>query len=114
MRIKEFILKVEIPILEIALVMMIVYPLCVENGVCNYWKLWIAAGIPFGVQKMYFWMIPKGFDIGGTVGMFVLNLLLGGLIGGAVLVWKLILVGMYLVKGIVTGSVWMANKIFVK
>ena len=114
MRIKEFILKVEIPILEIALVMMIVYPLCVENGVCNYWKWWIAAGIPFGVQKMYFWMIPKGFDIGGTVGMFVLNLLLGGLIGGAVLVWKLILAGMYLVKGIVTGSVWVANKIFVK
>ena len=27
--------------------------------------------------KMYFWMIPKGFDIGGTVGMFAFNLLIG-------------------------------------
>ncbi len=83
MRRKEFLENVAVPLLGIAVVMLIVYPFCVENGVCDYRKLWIVSGIPFGVQKMYFWMIPKGFDIGGTVGMFAFNLLVGGLIGSS-------------------------------
>ena len=87
MRRKEFLENVAVPLLGIAVVMLIVYPFCVENGVCDYRKLWIVSGIPFGVQKMYFWMIPKGFDIGGTVGMFAFNLLVGGLIGSMVLTW---------------------------
>ena len=69
MRRKEFLENVAVPLLGIAVVMFIVYLFCVENGVCDYRKLWIVSGIPFGIQKMYFWMIPKGFDIGGTVGM---------------------------------------------
>ena len=81
MRRKEFLENVAVPLLGIAVVMFIVYLFCVENGVCDYRKLWIVSGIPFGIQKMYFWMIPKGFDIGGTVGMFAFNLLVGGLIG---------------------------------
>ena len=73
MRRKEFLENVAVPLLGIAVVMFIVYLFCVENGVCDYRKLWIVSGIPFGIQKMYFWMIPKGFDIGGTVGMFAFN-----------------------------------------
>lgn len=83
---------------RIAVVMFIVYLFCVENGVCDYRKLWIVSGIPFGIQKMYFWMIPKGFDIGGTVGMFAFNLLIGGMIGSVVLTWRLLMVGTYLLK----------------
>lgn len=49
---------------------------------------------------MYFWMIPKGFDIGGTVGMFAFNLLIGGMIGSVVLTWRLLMVGTYLLKSI--------------
>ena len=40
-------------------------------------------------------MIPKGFDIGGTVGMFAFNLLIGGMIGSVVLTWRLLMVGTY-------------------
>ena len=82
----------------LAVVMFIVYLFCVENGVCDYRKLWIVSGIPFGIQKMYFWMIPKGFDIGGTVGMFAFNLLIGGMIGSVVLTWRLLMVGTYLLS----------------
>lgn len=96
MRRKEFLENVAVPLLGIAVVMFIVYLFCVENGVCDYRKLWIVSGIPFGIQKMYFWMIPKGFDIGGTVGMFAFNLLIGGMIGSVVLTWRLLMVGTYL------------------
>ena len=32
-------------------------------------------------------------DIGGTVGMFAFNLLIGGMIGSVVLTWRLLMVG---------------------
>ena len=110
MRRKEFLENVAVPLLGIAVVMFIVYLFCVENGVCDYRKLWIVSGIPFGIQKMYFWMIPKGFDIGGTVGMFAFNLLIGGMIGSVVLTWRLLMVGTYLLKSIGYGGLWMTTK----
>lgn len=39
MRRKEFLENVAVPLLGIAVVMLIVYPFCVENGVCDYRKL---------------------------------------------------------------------------
>ena len=112
MRRKEFLENVAVPLLGIAVVMFIVYLFCVENGVCDYRKLWIVSGIPFGIQKMYFWMIPKGFDIGGTVGMFAFNLLIGGMIGSVVLTWRLLMVGTYLLKSIGYGGLWIVRKAF--
>ena len=47
MRRKEFLENVAVPLLGIAVVMFIVYLFCVENGVCDYRKLWIVSGIPF-------------------------------------------------------------------
>ena len=63
-------------------------------------------------EKMYFWMIPKGFDIGGTVGMFAFNLLIGGMIGSVVLTWRLLMVGTYLLKSIGYGGLWIVRKAF--
>ena len=82
------------------------------GNVCDYRKLWIVSGIPFGIQKMYFWMIPKGFDIGGTVGMFAFNLLIGGMIGSVVLTSRLLMVGTYLLKSIGYGGLWIVRKAF--
>lgn len=60
--------------------------------------LWWFMGIPFGIHRMFFWIIPKGYDIGGTVGILFLNVLVGGVIGGTVLAWKLLAAAAYLVK----------------
>lgn len=98
MRMGEFLRKVVFPIGAAAFLAALFYPLCVENGVCDYLKLWILAGIPFGVHRMFVWVIPKGFDLGGTVGVLVMNLLVGGVIGGIVLVWRLVLAIFYLVR----------------
>ena len=85
MRSKEFLENVAVPLLGIAVVMFIVYLFCVENGVCDYRKLWIVSGIPFGIGKMCVWMVPKGFDLGGTLAVWTMNLMIGGLIGSIVL-----------------------------
>ena len=94
----EFVKKVIAPVGAAAILAALFYPLCVENGQCDYLKLWIFMGIPFGVHKMFLWIIPKGFDIGGTVGMFVFNLLVGGVIGGVFLARGLFVVAFYLVE----------------
>lgn len=99
----EFIKKVIAPVGAAAILAVLFYPLCVENGQCDYLKLWMFMGIPFGIHRMFLWIIPKGFDIGGTVGMFVFNLLAGGVIGGFVLVWRLLMTACYLVKMVIAG-----------
>ena len=42
-------------------------------------------GIPFGIGKMCVWMVPRGFDLGGTLAVWTMNFLIGGLIGSVVL-----------------------------
>lgn len=107
----DFLKKVVFPIITAALSVALFYPLCVENGACDYLKLWMLAGIPFGVHRMFVWVIPKGFDLGGTVGMLVFNLLVGGVIGGFALVWNVIRAGLYLLCSIVAVARWGAVKI---
>ena len=72
----------------------------VENGTPDYFLIWLACGVPFGIGKM-FTLIPIGFGISGTVGVVALNLVLGGLIGGVILIWKLAVAIWYLPLSVV-------------
>jgi len=65
MKEKCFLKKAVFPIVPAMALMVLFYPLCVESGACDYWKLWIFAGIPFGIHRLYFRLIPKGSDLGG-------------------------------------------------
>ena len=59
---------------------------------------------------MFFWIIPKGYDIGSTVGILFINVLVGGVIGGIVLVWRLLVAAVYLVKAAVAVIRWTVKK----
>lgn len=114
MRMGEFLRKVIVPVGTAIFLAALFYPLCVENGVCDYLKLWILIGIPFGVHRMFVWVIPKGFDIGGTVGVLVMNLLIGGVIGGIILIWRLALSVFYLAQCVGTGIFRLTRKCMAK
>lgn len=111
MRVSDFIKKVIIPIVATILLFASFYPLCVNNGGCDYLKLWILMGIPFGIHRMFVWVIPKGFDIGGTVGVWAFNFLVGGMIGGVILIWHLILAFYYLIENVMSLALWIVRKI---
>ena len=111
MRMSDFIRKVIIPVAATIFLFALVYPLCVNNGGFDYLKLWILMGIPFGIHKMLVWVIPKGFDIGGTVGIWAFNFLVGGMIGGVILIWRLILAIYYLIGGMMSMALWIVRKI---
>ena len=98
--IKELMLKVLFPVIAVWLFLILFLPVCQANGETNLFLLWILVGFPFGVGKMILWLIPKNCGIAGTVGMFAMGCLISGLVGGVVVVWKLIIAIVTLVRSL--------------
>lgn len=90
--------KTIVPLVTIGILLLIFYPVCVENGSGNWFLLWILVGCPFGIGKMFVWLIPKNFGIAGMVGIIAFNFIIGGLIGGVIAMVKLIGAFIYLVQ----------------
>lgn len=107
---KEFITKTILPIGAVVLLFFLLRPLCMEQGMFDWRKWLLFAGVPFGVGKMFFWILPRGTGIGETVGILVLNLLIGGMIGSIIMGWKLLLAVIALVKGVFYGIRFVTGK----
>ena len=101
---KKLMLKAILTICLAAAAVAVFYPLCMDGTRYDYLKLWLLAGIPFGIHRMFLWIIPKRFDFGGTVGVVVLNFLVGGLIGGVIMIWKVGVAFLVLARGVVCGT----------
>ena len=97
---KDFMKKTVVPVAVALLLFSVFSRIFVENGTPDYFLIWLAYGVPFGIGKM-FTLIPIGFGISGTVGVVALNLVLGGLIGGVILIWKLAVAIWYLPLSVV-------------
>lgn len=92
---KDFMKKTVVPVAVALLLFSVFSRIFVENGTPDYFLILFACGVPFGIGKM-FTLIPIGFGISGAVGVVALNLVLGGLIGGVILIWKLAVAIWYL------------------
>lgn len=110
MTIKDFMKKVILPVAIVWILFSILAPVCTEQGVCDWRMVMLFAGIPFGIHKMFFLLIPRGFDISGTVGVVAFNILIGGVIGSVILIWRLFMAGIYVVIGIGSGIRWMLHR----
>ena len=66
-----------------------------KDGTLDYVWLWILCGLPFGIHRMRFGVMPGGSSFGGGIAEFALSFILGGVIGGFVLVWRLIVAVCY-------------------
>lgn len=97
---KEILKKIILPVGTIVILAMIFQPLCVENGILDWRKLILFLGMPYGVRRMFLWFVPTGMGIGGTIGAAVFNLLIGGLFGSVILVWKMMVAVFTVAKGI--------------
>ena len=95
--IKDFFKKTVLPVLLAWFLFAMFKPVFTRDGVTDYFLVWLMCGIPFGIRRVYLWLIPSGFDLGGTVGVWALNFIVGGLIGGVVLVWRLVCAAWYLI-----------------
>lgn len=92
---KDFLRKTVLPVILALFLYSIFSRIFVDNGVKDFFLIWLACGVPFGIGKM-FRLIPIGFGISGTVGVVALNIVLGGLVGGVILIYKLAVAVWYL------------------
>ena len=84
-----FIKKTLLPVAVTAMLFFIFKSACTKDGITDYFLLWLLCGLPFGIHRMLLWIIPGGRSFGGNIAVFALNILLGAVIGGIVLVWRL-------------------------
>jgi len=94
---KDFFMKVILPVFLAWFLFAMFKPVFTNDGVTDYFKVWLACGVLFGIWRLRVWLIPRGYDIGGTVGVWALNIIIGGLIGGVVVVWRLLVAAWYLI-----------------
>ena len=38
-----------------------------KDGATNYFYVWLCCGIPFGIRRMFVWLIPRGFDLSSPI-----------------------------------------------
>lgn len=86
---KRVLFKIVIPMLLMTIWLMLCYPVCSKADGFDFFLYWILAGFPYGIRKMCTFLIPKNFGIGGSMGVLALNGIVGGLIGGVVLLFRI-------------------------
>lgn len=98
--------KVILPAAAISMWILLSSLICRQADDFNFFLFWIIAGVPFGIRRMCIWLVPWNYGISSSIGVLALNLVIGGLIGGFVLLTKIILIGYELIMTmaeIVTG-----------
>ena len=92
---KDFFKKVIVPVILIAILFYFGKNIFTQNGETNYFYVWLFCGVPFGIRRMFLWLIPVNHDFTATVGIFAVNIIVGGLIGCIVIIWQLLVVAWY-------------------
>ena len=64
----------------------------------DFFLYWVLVGCPYGIRKMCMILIPKNFGIAGSIGILALNCIVGGLIGGVVVILRMVMVLMEIIK----------------
>ena len=93
--VKAFFLKSVLPVAAAMLLYCIFKSACMKDGELDYVLLWILCGLPFGLHRMCLWIVPGGGSFGGGIALFALNFIIGGVIGGFILVWRLVVAVLY-------------------
>ena len=76
---KTFLKEVLLPLLIALCLAAFFKPVYMVDGVCDYFLMWLCIGFLFGIRRMCLWLVPFGYGISGTVGIFALNIIIGGL-----------------------------------
>ena len=71
----------------------------------EYFLYWILVGCPYGIRKMCMFLVPKNFGIAGSMGILALNCIVGGLIGGIIVLVRIIVIFTEIIK-VIAGHFW--------
>jgi len=102
---KRVLFNIVIPLSVMVLWMITCYPVCNKAEEFDYFLYWIMVGCPYGIRKMCMFLIPRNFGIAGSMGVIALNCIVGGLIGGIVLIIRVIKIFVEILS-VITGHFW--------
>lgn len=89
-----FVKKSVVPVLLAVLLYNIFYHLAIQYGTVNYVYLFMLCGLPFGIQFMF--MLPLFGNMGSVIAIACFNIAIGALVGGFILIWKLLVAVWYI------------------
>lgn len=95
---KRVLFKILLPGILLAFWIMICYSICNKPEGLDTFQLWIFVGFPYGIRKMSMFLLPKGYGISGSIGVIALNAIIGGLIGGIVVIFKIMGIALEIFK----------------
>lgn len=87
---KRVLFKIVLPSMLLTFWMMTCYSICNKPEGLDLFEFWIFVGFPYGIRKMSMFLIPSGYGIAGSIGVLALNAIIGGMIGGIVVVFKIV------------------------
>lgn len=90
MTIEDVIKKALIPMISMVFWLWMVKTIMGVSGNTDLFKFLFLAGLPFGIHKMCIILIPRGYDVGGTVGMIALSVIAGGLLGSLMIPYYIV------------------------
>lgn len=95
---KRVLFKIIVPVLILVLWILMCYPVCQQENGFDYFLFWIMVGFPYGIRKMCMFLVPKNFGIAGSIGILALDCIIGGLIGGMIVIIRIINTVMEIIK----------------
>ena len=102
---KKALFKIIIPVCVLVLWMITCYPVCNKADGFDYFLYWILVGCPYGIRKMCMFLVPKNFGIAGSMGILALNCIVGDLIGGIIVLVRIIVIFTEIIK-VIAGHFW--------
>ena len=95
---KDFLKKVVLPVFLAWFLFSMFKNVFTKDGVTDYFNVWLVCGIPFGIWRMRMWLIPHSqSSLQYSIAIWLLNFVIGGLIGGVIIVWRLVVAAWYVI-----------------
>ncbi len=101
-RLSAMIFKVMLPLLAISFMVLFCFPVCNKPEGFDYFLFRILVGFPFGIKRMWLWLIPRNYGIAGSLGVIALDCTIGGIIGGFMAIIAIVKAAMTTVN-VITG-----------
>lgn len=107
---KDIMKKGIFPLIVALLLAAILYPICTGSEGCDYRLLCLLMGIPYGIHKLIFVVLPARMDGAEMIGVILFYGVLCGFIGFFIMLRKIVMAVIYLALGIVIGISWLAGR----
>ena len=103
--VKRILFKIILPAVVMVAWANMCYWICRTDSGMAWFQFWVLCGFPYGIRKMTAVLVPKNFGIGGSMGVFAFDTIIGGLIGCGVMFYRLAAIVREVVQ-MVVGHFW--------